>query len=61
MSETQVNFEAWKLLLEKDCERIGKLQAFHCLGDYSLRLLWKANIEPSVQGVIGGTQEGRAA
>jgi hypothetical protein len=55
---TKRNFEEWKSILKKDCERHEKLAVLDALGDYVLKLLWRAGIEPSVRAIGDGSREG---
>lgn len=48
-----LTYEAWKLQLRKDCENEDKLLAFHNLGEYALKLLWKSGLAPTVQAIVG--------
>jgi len=46
-------YDDWKLQLRKDCELQGKLFAFDGIGEFTLKLLWKDGINPTVDGIIG--------
>lgn len=53
-STPSISYEVWKLRLQKDCEALNKLLAFHGLGDHTLRILWEEGIDPSVAGIMAG-------
>ncbi len=56
MNNVALAFELWKLRLQQDCERQGKLLAYRNLDDECLKVLWETGTDPSVQGVIEGGQ-----
>lgn len=49
-------FETWKRLLQKDCERLDKIAAFNAMGDAALKLFWNDGVEPTVEGLLGYNQ-----
>ena len=51
------SFEIWKQTLWKDCAKQDRLQAFSCLGDYVLQLLYEDGVEPSVEAIAGNGKE----
>ena len=57
MSTPRLAFEVWKLRLREDCERQHKLLEYRNLGEVCLEVLWEADTEPSVQGVIEGSRK----
>jgi hypothetical protein len=53
----QISFDAWKLLLRKDCELEERLIAFDALGDTVLQLLWERGLNPTVQAIVDGAPQ----
>lgn len=49
-----LTYEMWKIQLRKDCEIEDKLLAFDSLGEYTLKLLWKNGLAPTVRAIVGG-------
>lgn len=57
MNAAWMSFAVWRQRLRDDCVRCDRLLAFQNLGDESLRVLWEAGTEPSVQSVIDGRKD----
>jgi hypothetical protein len=55
----QLDFDAWKSQLFKDCERQGQLLAHNNLVDSCLKLLWESGAEPTVRAIThsGGKRQ----
>lgn len=53
-------FNVWKQALRDDCRKYGNLPAFDAMGDYALKQLWKAGIEPTVHAVVASASETHA-
>jgi hypothetical protein len=53
----KLSFDEWKSCLRDDCVKDGKLLAFDTLGDYVLKILWDAELEPTVKAI---TSDGKA-
>lgn len=47
-----LSFEAWKDYLCSDCIRHEKLEAYNCLGDFILKLLYDSGIAPTVDAIL---------
>lgn len=48
-----LTYVEWRVQLRKDCEIQGKLPAFDSLGEYTLKLLWKNGLGPTVRDIVG--------
>ena len=49
-----LSFEMWKVRLREDCESQDKLATYSYFTEECLRILWEAETEPTVQGIIDG-------
>jgi hypothetical protein len=52
-----MSFDAWKLLLRKDCELRDRLIAFDALGDTVLQLLWERGFDSCIQAIVDGAPQ----
>ena len=50
-SNATLSFEAWKEYLCRDCISNEKLEAYNCLGDFILKLLYESGIAPTVEAI----------
>jgi hypothetical protein len=50
-SNTAMSFEAWKNYLCSDCIRHEKLEAYNCLADFILKLLYDSGVSPTVDAI----------
>jgi hypothetical protein len=50
-SDASLSFEAWKDYLCRDCIRNQKVEAYNCLGDFILKLLYDSGIAPTVDAI----------
>lgn len=46
-----LSFEVWKDHLCRDCITNEKLEAFNCLGDFILKLLYESGVAPTVDAI----------
>jgi hypothetical protein len=51
-SNATLSFEAWKDYLCRDCISNEKIEAYNCLGDFILKLLYDSGVAPTVDAIV---------
>jgi hypothetical protein len=57
MSSPRLSFDLWKQRLQADCVQKEKLNAFNAIGDFTLEMFWKLELEPTVQAIVDNADQ----